>query len=208
MSNILQAAVGAVSKAVKAIRDTLTRMTWEHNGLAKIEVKGYPALYFNPMKASLANRKYAEQFGWQNRFMNKTSVKADPVTGKTDLGLKYRLAKELIEFYEAGGDAWEMRASSGGEGANHGAVLMALMAVKGWDIDKANAKVSEMAEAKKVERKDILAALAKDPKIILEVAAQKAKAAAVSTIDADSLLDELDDDEDDVDDEEGEDTPE
>lgn len=193
MSNILQAAVGAVSKAVKAIRDTLTRMTWEHNGLAKIEVKGYPALYFNPMKASLANRKYAEQFGWQNRFMNKTSVKADPVTGKTDLGLKYRLAKELIEFYEQGGDAWEMRsAGSPREGTDAGLVLQALMNVKGWSLDECNAKVSKMAEGKGVERKDILASLAKNPEIIREVAEIKAKRAAASSVDAASLLDELD----------------
>ena len=177
----------------KAPRDTLTSVVWQHNGTAIVTVKGFPALTFNPMKASLLNRNYAQQFGWDNRIKNKTSVTADKATGKVDLGEKYRLAKELIEFYEQGGDAWEMRsAGSPREGTDAGLVLQALMNVKGWSLDECNAKVSKMAEAKKVERKDVLASLAKNPEIIREVAEIKAKRAAASSVDAASLLDELD----------------
>ena len=177
----------------KAPRDTLTSVVWQHNGTAIVTVKGYPALTFNPMKASLLNRNYAQQFGWDNRIKNKTSVTADKATGKVDLGEKYRLAKELIEFYEQGGDSWEMRsAGSPREGTDAGLVLQALMNVKGWSLDECNAKVSKMAEAKKVERKDVLASLAKNPEIIREVAEIKAKRAAASSVDAASLLDELD----------------
>lgn len=177
----------------KAPRDTLTSVVWQHNGTAVVTVKGYPALTFNPMKASLLNRNYAQQFGWDNRIKNKTSVTADKATGKVDLGEKYRLAKELIEFYEQGGDSWEMRsAGSPREGTDAGLVLQALMNVKGWSLDECNAKVSKMAEGKGVERKDILASLAKNPEIIREVAEIKAKRAAASSVDAASLLDELD----------------
>ena len=177
----------------KAPRDTLTSVVWQHDGTAVVTVKGFPALTFNPMKASLLNRNYAQQFGWDNRIKNKTSVTADKATGKVDLGEKYRLAKELIEFYEQGGDAWEMRsAGSPREGTDAGLVLQALMNVKGWSLDECNAKVSKMAEAKKVERKDVLASLAKNPEIIREVAEIKAKRAAASSVDAASLLDELD----------------
>ena len=177
----------------KAPRDTLTSVVWQHDGTAVVTVKGYPALTFNPMKASLLNRNYAQQFGWDNRIKNKTSVTADKATGKVDLGEKYRLAKELIEFYEQGGDSWEMRsAGSPREGTDAGLVLQALMNVKGWSLDECNAKVSKMAEAKKVERKDVLASLAKNPEIIREVAEIKAKRAAASSVDAASLLDELD----------------
>jgi hypothetical protein len=177
----------------KAPRDTLTSVVWQHDGTAVVTVKGYPALTFNPMKASLLNRNYAQQFGWDNRIKNKTSVTADKATGKVDLGEKYRLAKELIEFYEQGGDAWEMRsAGSPREGTDAGLVLQALMNVKGWSLDECNVKVSKMAEAKKVERKDVLASLAKNPEIIREVAEIKAKRAAASSVDAASLLDELD----------------
>ena len=177
----------------KAPRDTLTSVVWQHDGTAVVTVKGYPALTFNPMKASLLNRNYAQQFGWDNRIKNKTSVTADKATGKVDLGEKYRLAKELIEFYEQGGDAWEMRsAGSPREGTDAGLVLQALMNVKGWSLDECNAKVGKMAEAKKVERKDVLASLAKNPEIIREVAEIKAKRAAASSVDAASLLDELD----------------
>lgn len=188
----------------KAPRDTLTSVVWQHDGTAVVTVKGFPALTFNPMKASLLNRNYAQQFGWDNRIKNKTSVTADKATGKVDLGEKYRLAKELIEFYEQGGDAWEMRAAGGTRdgGNDAGLVLQALMNVKGWTLDECNAKVSKMAEGKGVERKDILASLAKNPDIIREVADIKAKRAAASSVDAASLLDELDGlDEDDEDDE-------
>ena len=187
----------------KAPRDTLTSVVWNHDGTATVTVKGFPALTFDPKKASLMCRLYAAQFGWDNRIKNKTSVTADKATGKVDLGEKYRLAKELIEFYEQGGDAWEMRAAGGArEGTDAGLVLQALMNVKGWSLDECNAKVGKMAEAKSVERKDILASLAKNPEIIREVAEIKAKRAAASSVDAASLLDELDGlDEDDEDDE-------
>mgnify|MGYP003431944158 CR=1 FL=1 len=181
------------TKAPKKARETLTQVTWQHDGTALVQVFGQPALTFNPMRASLLNRNYAQQFGWDNRIKNKTSVTADKATGKVDLGEKYRLAKELIEFYEQGGDAWEMRsAGSPREGTDAGLVLQALMNVKGWSLDECNAKVSKMAEAKKVERKDVLASLAKNPEIIREVAEIKAKRAAASSVDAASLLDELD----------------
>jgi len=177
----------------KAARDTLTAVAWQHDGTALVSIKGFPALTFNPMKASLLNRNYAQQFGWDNRIKNKTSVTADKATGKVDTAEKYRLAKELIEFYEQGGDAWEMRAAGGTrEGADAGLVLQALMNVKGWTLDECNAKVGKMAEAKKVERKDVLASLAKNAEIILEVASIKAKRAAIAGVDAGSMLDELD----------------
>lgn len=192
----------------KAPRDTLTSVVWQHNGTAVVQVKGHPALVFNPMKASLLNRNYAQQFGWDNRIKNKTSVAADKATGRVDTAEKYKLAKALIEFYEAGGDEWEMRTAGGTRegGADAGLVLQALMNVKGWTLDECNAKVSKMAEAKKVERKDVLASLAKNPDIIREVADIKAKRAAASGVDAASLLDELDGlDEDEDEDEAGSD---
>lgn len=189
----------------KAARDTLTAVVWQHDGTAQVTVKGFPALVFNPMRASLLNRNYAQQFGWDNRIKNKTSVTADKATGKVDTAEKYRLAKELIEFYEQGGDAWEMRAAGGArEGADAGLVLQALMQVKGWTIDECNTKVGKMAENKGIERKDVLASLAKNADIILEVASIKAKRAALAGVDAESMLDELDGL---GDDEEGDDEP-
>lgn len=180
-------------KQDKTPRDTLTAVTWQHDGTAIVQVKGHPALTFNPMKASLLNRNYAQQFGWDNRIKNKTSVLADKATGKVDTAVKYRLAKELIEFYEQGGDEWEMRSAGGArEGTDAGLVLQALMQVKGWSLDECNAKVQAIAEKRKCERKDVLASLAKEDKIILEVAAIKAKRAAASKVDAASMLDELD----------------
>lgn len=178
----------------KTPRDTLTSVVWQHDGTAVCTIKGFPPRVFNPMRASLLNRNYAQQFGWDNRIKNKTSVTADKTTGKVDLAVKDRLLGELIEFYERGGDEWEMRAAGGArEGGNDaGLVLQALMQVKGWTLDECNAKVQAMAEKKGCERKDVLASLAKNPEIIREVADIKAKRAAASAVDAGSLLDELD----------------
>lgn len=185
----------------KTARDTLTSVTWNHDGTATVAVKGYPALLFNPMNASLLNRNRAAQFGWDNRFKNKTSVSADPATGRVDTAEKYRLACVLRDFYEQGGDEWDMRSAggSGQGGADAGMVIMALMNVKGWSVEKANARVEAMAGEKGVERKDVLASLAKLPAIILEVASIKAKRAAISGLDAGSMLDEMDDGDDDND---------
>lgn len=177
----------------KAARDTLTSVVWQHDGTAHCTIKGFPTRVFNPMKASLLNRNYAQQFGWDNRIKNKTSVTADKATGKVDLATKDRLLGELITFYEQGGDEWEMRSAGGTrEGTDAGLVLQALMNVKGWSLDECNAKVSKMAESKGVERKDVLASLAKNADIIREVADIKAKRAAASNVDAASMLDELD----------------
>lgn len=191
-----------MTKNVKTARDTLTSVTWNHDGTATVAVKGYPALTFNPMNASLLNRARAAQFGWDNRFKNKTSVSADPATGRVDTAEKYRLACALRDFYELGGDEWDMRSAGGGGQGNADAdmVVQALMNVKGWTIDKANARVKATAGEKGVERKDVLASLAKLPAIILEVASIKAKRAALNALDADDLLDEMGDGDDDGDD--------
>ena len=192
----------------KAARDTLTAVTWQHDGTALVSIKGFPTLTFNPMRASLLNRNYAQQFGWDNRIKNKTSVTADKSTGKVDLATKDRLLGELIEFYEQGGDAWEMRAAGGArEGADAGLVLQALMQVKGWTLDECNAKVGKMAANKGIERKDVLASLAKNADIILAVARIKAKRAALADVDAESMLDELDELGDDEEGDEGDETP-
>lgn len=185
----------AMTNATKTARDTLTSVTWQHDGTALVSVKGYPTLMFNPQQASLLNRNRAAQFGWDNRFKNKTSVSADPATGRVDTAEKYRLACALRDFYHQGGDEWDMRSAGGGGGqggADAGLVLQALMNVKGWTLDTCNAKVQLMAEAKSVERKDVLASLAKLPTIILEVASIKAKRAAAGALDAGSMLDEMD----------------
>lgn len=197
-----------MTKNAKTARDTLTVIAWQHDGTAHCSVKGYPYRVFNPQNTSLLRRKRAEQFGFDNKIKNKTSVSADPLTGKTDLSLKWKLLNGLLDFLEAPGDGWDMRAEgSGGQGgADAGMVLMALMNVKGWTVEKANARVEAMAGEKGVERKDVLASLAKEGPIILEVASIKAKRAALSALSANSLLDEMcDDDGDDDDDDDGDD---
>jgi hypothetical protein len=194
------------TKQPKKARETLTQVAWQHDGTAVVQVFGQPALTFNPMKASLLNRNYAQQFGWDNRIKNKTSVTADPATGKTDTAEKYRLARELIEFYEQGGDAWDMK-SAGGGGVREDAGLVVQALTRLWkrDVDAVEAGIRKLAARNSIERDAQLKILAKSPDVVKVVGAIKAeRAAANKTVDASSYLDELDNlpdaDEDDEDD--------
>lgn len=181
------------TKQPKKARETLTAVTWQHDGTALVQVFGHPALTFNPMKASLLNRNYAQQFGWDNRIKNKTSVTADPATGKTDTAEKYRLAKELIEFYEAGGDAWEMRAAGGGVREDAGLTILALVRVWKRDVDAVEATLRKLCAKKGTSRDDELKSLAKSPDVVTAIGVIKAeRAAANSKVNAASMLDELD----------------
>lgn len=194
------------TKAPKKARETLTQVTWQHDGTALVQVFGQPGLVFNPMRASLLNRNYAQQFGWDNRIKNKTSVTADPATGKTDTAEKYRLAKELIEFYEAGGDAWEMRAAGGAAGSRDDTGLVVLALTRLWkrDVDAVEVGLRKLAAKAGIERDAQLKILAKSGDVVRVVGEIKAeRAAANKAVNAADLLDELDglDDEPDADEE-------
>jgi hypothetical protein len=189
------------TKQPKKARETLTQVTWNHDGTATCGVHGFPTRVFNPMNTSLLRRRKAEQFGWDNRFKNKTSVTADPATGKVDLALKNRLLNELLDFYEAPGDDWEMRASGGG-GVREDAGLTIQALTRLWkrDVDAVEAGIRKLAAKNDIERDAQLKILAKSPDVVKVVGDIKAeRAAANKAVDAASLLDELDelDDEDD-----------
>ena len=140
--------------------ETLTKVTWGDDGKATIQVVGHPALTFDPKKASAANRAYAEKFGWDNRIKNKTSVTADKATGKVDQAEKFALAKALVEFYEAGGEAWEMKSGARQTGPDIGLLVRALIELGlAKDVDGANAQFQALALSRKIDRDGAIALL-------------------------------------------------
>jgi hypothetical protein len=174
-------------------KNSIVQITREHDGQIRIAVKGHDPLVFNPQRASLVNREYAQFFGWANRFMNKAATSANPETGRTDAEEKYTAVKALVEFYHQGGDAWDMKATGArATGPDIGLLVRALVAMgKAADVDAANVLFEKLATKREITREEAIKLLwdAKDVKI--KVA--ELRAATNSKINADDLLGELDD---------------
>ena len=175
-------------------KNAIVQITREHDGQIRIAVKGHEPIMFNPQRASLINRDYAQFFGWANRFMNKAATSANPETGRTDPQDKYDAVKALVDFYHAGGDSWDMKATGGGRtaGPDVGLLVRALVAMgKAANVDAANGLFTKLAAKRDITREEAIKLLwdAKDVKI--KVA--ELRAATSSKVDADDLLGELDD---------------
>lgn len=182
--------------------------TFEHDGSIKLAAAGIGEHRFHPREASLECNSQATLKGWKSTFEDAAAKSRDAVTGASaPLAERFAASVAIMKHYaDKNVTVWGRKATGGTrEGTDAGLVLQALMNVKGWTLDECNVKVSKMAEGKGLERKDILASLAKNPDIIREVADIKAKRAAASSVDAASLLDELDGLEDEDEEDAGED---
>lgn len=145
----------------------------------------------NPDKGSAAARHFLLNYGIKQWVQDGGAVSADE-RGRVDPQAKYEGMLERAQLIESGVDQL-LRRGGGTKGDDTGLTIMALMRVKGWDIDQAKAQIDKIALAKGLERKDVLANLAKNPEIIRAVGEIKAERAAKSAIDAGDLLDEMGD---------------
>ena len=141
----------------------------------------------NPDKGSAAARHFLLNYGIKQWIQDGGAVSADD-KGRVDPQAKYEGMLERAQLIESGTDQL-LRRGGGTKGDDSGLTILALMRVKGWDIDQANAQITKIAAAKGLERKDVLANLAKNPDIIRAVGDIKAERAAKSAIDAGDLLD-------------------
>jgi hypothetical protein len=174
-------------------RDAIVQISREHDGRLTIKTKGHPDLSFNPQRASLLNRDYAQYFGWANRFMNGAAKKADSTSGKTSPAEKFDTLKKLVEFYEAGGDDWNMKAGPRNTGPDIGLLVKALMALHGLaDVDAANRLLDKTAEKHGVERDAVVAKLWGAKDVVAWVAAHRLEARTFE-INSDDFLAEMDD---------------
>jgi len=165
----------------------VTRM----DGKLIFEVKGAGSLTLDPDRVSAENRSRAMYHGFEQRVRDAGALLRDTDNGKsaspTD---KLEAMRRIVDHLVSGATEWAIKATAGG-GTDSGLTILALMRVKGWDIDAANAQVEKIALAKGLERKDVLANLAKNPEIIRAVGDIKAERAAKSAVDASDLLDEM-----------------
>ncbi len=190
-------AAGPAPDAVRVKATAVVQVTPDHSGAIVVKVKGFDPLTFNPMKASLVNRRMAEFVGWKNRFVDAAAVSADTGTGKTDPKEKYENVKALIDFYETGAETWaRARAAGAGSGATRESaaihlVIPAMIALgKAVDVDAANGLVDRLAAKKEIKREDALKLLLATSDVGKKVAEMKA-AQKTYKEDADSLLEGL-----------------
>ncbi len=146
----------------------------------------------DPDKGSAAARHFLLNYGIKQWIQDGGAVSADE-NGKVDPRAKFEGMLERAMLIESGTDTLIRR--GGGARDESGLTMLALMRVKGWDLDAANAWVAKVALAKGIDTKAVMANVAKNPDIIRAVGEIKAERAAKSAIDASDLLDEMGDDE-------------
>lgn len=189
-------AAGPAPDSVRVKATAVVQVTPDHSGAITVKIKGFDPLVFNPMKASLINRRMAEFVGWKNRFVDAAAVSADTGTGKTDPKEKYDNVKALIDFYETGVETWARKRAEGAPGATRESaaihlVIPAMIALgKAADVDAANGLIDRLAAKKEIKREDALKLLLATSDVGKKVAEMKA-AQKTYKEDADSLLEGL-----------------
>jgi len=175
--------------------------TQRMDGKLIFNVAGAGSLTLDPDKVSAENRSRAMYHGFEQRVRDAGALLRNTDNGATASPAdKLESMRRIVEHLMSGATEWAIKAAAGATDA--GLTIMALMRVKAWDIDQANAQIDKIALAKGLERKDVLANLAKNPEIIRAVGDIKAERAAKSAVDASDLLDEMGDLEDEEDDDE------
>lgn len=189
-------AAGPAPDSVRVKASAVVQVTPDHSGAIIIKVKGFAPITFNPMKASLTNRRMAEFVGWKNRLIDAAAVSADTETGKTSPADKHANILALVEYYETGADAWARKRAEGAPGATRESaaihlVIPAMLALgKARDLDHANGLVDALAKKKEIKRDEALKLLLATSDIGKKVAELKA-AQKTYKEDADSLLEGL-----------------
>lgn len=171
-------------------KNSVVKITKQHNGDYLIEVKGQPPLTFHYGKTSLLVRKSFEDFGIVNKFMNKMSVSAG-ADGKASPAEKYAQAKAMVEHFESGTDDWNMKGAGRSAGPDMTLLIRALIELHGLaDVDAANALLDRTAAKHKVERDVVVTNLWGAKDIVAKVAEYRL-AARKFEINSDDYLAEM-----------------
>ena len=136
-----------------------------------------------------ANQDYAQYYGMQQRIGDKGAIPRDPITGLSATPQeKFAAIKGMVDFYELGGDAWNMVRATSTPKDTTPLVLQAIANVYKTTIEKAKAFVQARADKKGVTLEDYLKVLAKSENIGLEILAIKTAAFKPGIINADEEL--------------------
>ena len=153
---------------------------------------GVGQFVFDPDRVSAENRARAMMHGFEQRIRDAAALSVDRDTGRSATAQeKHDAALRIADHLMSGSTDWNLRAAAS-PGVDAGLTILALMRVRGLDIDGANALVGKIASAKGLDRKAVLANMAtKNAEIIRATADIKAERAAQSGIDAVDMLAEM-----------------
>lgn len=153
---------------------------------------GVGQFVFDPDRVSAENRARAMMHGFEQRIRDAAALSVDRDTGRSATAQeKHDAARRIADHLMSGSTDWNLRAAAS-PGVDAGLTILALMRVRGLDIDGANALVDKIASAKGLDRKAVLANMAtKNAEIIRATADIKAERAAQSGIDAVDMLAEM-----------------
>lgn len=145
-------------------------------GVIEFTVKGAGSFRLDPNALSQAVRDRAMLHGLIQRVSDKAALGRDPVTGlPASPQDKLDRMRALAEFYMEGGDAWSPDREASGEGGGKASLTMqGIAAYFKTSVADAERRVLGLAERKGVDRKVMVAALAKEPAIIQAIADIKA----------------------------------
>jgi hypothetical protein len=143
----------------------------------------------NPDKGSAQARHFLLNYGIKQWIQDGGAVSAGD-DGKVNPEDKFNGMRERAELIESGVDVLVRR--GGPKGDDEGLLMQALMRAQGWTSEQASAWVTKVMSAKGLERKAVMANVAKNPKVILAVGEIKAERATKSSVDAGDLLAEMD----------------
>lgn len=128
----------------------------------------------NPDKASARCRHEALNYGFKQIIQDGGAVAADE-SGKVDVQAKYEGMLVRAQIIESGADTWVQRAGPRDETP---LLMEALARAMGWTAEQAAAWVEKAMAAKGLDRKAVLANVAKNPKVVLAVGQIRAERAA------------------------------
>ena len=130
------------------------------NGKLTIKV-GEQSMTFDPAKCDPALRVHAELHGWTQRI-------ADAAAGKKSPEEKFAAMQALVEYYMSGAGEWRIKGA--GRESRNAAVMAAIAAVMERDIAEVREAVEAQATRLGVKTGDVLAKLATEPKVAVELA--------------------------------------
>ena len=105
---------------------------------------GLAPVVFDPAKASAANRDYAVLHGFAARLGDNAAVPKSKENNFTVTEAMRRDAVlELVNHYESGAEAWNIKATSGSRATAQNQVILQIAAKLGITYEAAQAKVAE-----------------------------------------------------------------
>jgi hypothetical protein len=143
---------------------------------------------------SMECRSRAMFHGIEQRVRDAGALLRDTSNGKSATPQeKYDSMARVCEHLNSGATEWRLKATED----TGGLIVQALMRVKSFTLEQANAMIERTATKHEIDREAVLKNLAKNADIVRAVGDIRAERAAASSVDATSYLDEMDELEDD-----------